>query len=205
MDFEKLVNKTEDLGWTVCLDEDVWEFGQNRPAGEYFWFFIRKNDVNSEEDMVREVRSYANGFDTEEHVQMWLEGRRNGVSGVPDLKTLTKDADDIKLMLNKLASAMEDVLKGESDEEDDRAELSPRQIERLDEIDNAMYEFLLVLLEKDESEFPWDMQYIGEAVDAIENIMYGYGFDIHRPAVINDDDGSDDYVVDGSYHTSEVN
>ena len=206
MDFEKLVNKADDLGWTVCLDEDGWEFGQNSPAGEDFWFFIRKNDVNSEEDMVREVRSYANGFDTDEHVQMLLEGRRNGVSGVPDLKTLAKDADDIKLMLNKLASALESVMNGEDgDTSDKRDELSPRQLERLDEIDNAMYRFLLVLLEKDESEFPWDMQYIGEAVDAIENIMYGYGFDIHRPAVINDGDGSDDYVVEGSYHTSEVN
>lgn len=205
MDFEKLVDKAEKIGWTVYIDEDGWDFRQYSPAGEDFSFFVNKSDVHSEEDMVREVRSYANDFDTEEHVQMWLEGGRNGVSGVPDLKTLVKDADDIKMMLNKLASAMEDVLKGESDDEDDRAELSPRQIERLDEIDNAMYRFLLVLLEKDESEFPWDMQYIGEAVDAIENIMYGYGFDIHRPAVINDDDGSDDYVVDGSYHTSDVN
>ena len=206
MDFEKLVNKAEDLGWNVCIDEDGWEFGQNSHAGEDFGFFIRKNDVNSEEDMVREVRSYANGFDTEEHVQMWLEGRRNGVSGVPDPKTLAKDADDIKLMLNKLASALESVMNGEDvDTSDKRDELSPRQLERLDEIDNAMYRFLLVLLEKDESEFPWDMQYIGEAVDAIENIMYGYGFDIHRPAVINDGDGSEDYVVEGSYHMSEEN
>lgn len=205
MDFEKLVDKAEKIGWIVYIDECGWDFRQYSPAGEDFSFFVSKSDVHSEEDMVREIRSCANDFDTEEHVQMWLEGRRNGVSGVPDLKTLTKDADDIKLMLNKLASAMEDVLKGESDDEDDRAELSPRQIERLDEIDNAMYRFLLVLLEKDESEFPWDMQYIGEAVDAIEGIMYGYGFDIHRPAVINDDDGSDDYVVEGSYHTSEVN
>ena len=206
MDFEKLVDKAEKIGWTVYIDEDVWDFRQYSPAGEDFWFFISKNDVNSEEDMVREVRSYANGFDTEEHVQMWLEGGRNGVSGVPDLKTLVKDADDIKLMLNKLASALESVMNGEDgDTSDKRDELSPRHIERLDEIDNAMYRFLLVLLEKDESEFPWDMQYIGEAVDAIENIMYGYGFDIHRPTVINDGDGSDDYVVEGSYHTSEVN
>lgn len=206
MDFEKLVNKAEDLGWNVCIDEDGWEFGQNSPAGEDFWFFISKNDVNSEEDMVREVRSYANGFDTEEHVQMWLDGRRNGVSGVPDLKTLAKDADDIKLMLIKLASALESVMNGEDgDISDKRDELSPLQLERLDEIDNAMYRFLLVLLEKDENEFPWDMQYIGEAVDAIENIMYGYGFDIHRPAVINDGDGSEDYVVEGSYHMSEEN
>lgn len=206
MDFEKLVDKAEKIGWTVYIDECGWDFRQYSPAGEDFSFFVSKSDVHSEEDMVREIRSCANDFDTEEHVQMWLEGRRNGVSGVPDLKTLTKDADDIKLMLNELASALESVMNGEDgDTSDKRDELSPRQLERLDEIDNAMYRFLLVLLEKDENEFPWDMQYIGEAVDAIENIMYGYGFDIHRPAVINDGDGSDDYVVEGSYHTSEVN
>ena len=206
MDFEKLVDKAEKIGWTVYIDECGWDFRQYSPAGEDFSFFVSKSDVHSEEDMVREIRSCANDFDTEEHVQMWLEGRRNGVSGVPDLKTLTKDADDIKLMLNELASALESVMNGEDgDTSDKRDELSPRQLERLDEIDNAMYRFLLVLLEKDENEFPWDMQYIGEAVDAIENIMYGYGFDIHRPAVINEGDGSDDYVVEGSYHTSEVN
>lgn len=206
MDFEKLVDKAEKIGWIVYIDECGWDFRQYSPAGEDFSFFVSKSDVHSEEDMVLEVRSYANGFDTEGHVQMWLECRRNGVSGVPDLKTLSKDADDIKLMLNKLASALESVMNGEDgDTSDKRDELSPRQLERLDEIDNAMYRFLLVLLEKDENEFPWDMQYIGEAVDAIENIMYGYGFDIHRPAVINDGDGSDDYVVEGSYHTSEVN
>lgn len=206
MDFEKLVNKAEELGWTVCIDEDGWEFGQNSPAGEDFWFFISKNDVNSEEDMVREVRSYANCFDTEEHAQMWIEGRRSGVSGVPDLKTLVEDADDIKLMLNKLALALERVMNGqEADTAKESVELTPRQLERLDEIDNAMYRFLLVLLEKDENEFPWNMQYIGELVDAAEETMFRYGFDIHRPAVIRDNVDGGEYVVEGSYHTSEVN
>ena len=135
---------------------------------------------------MREIRSYANAFDAEEHAKMWIEAQGKA-SGVPDVKTLVKDADAIKLMLNKLASAMEDVLKGESDDEDDRAELSPRQIERLDEIDNAMYEFLLVLLEQDEDEFGWDMYHIGEAVDAVQQVMLDHGFDIHRPYV--EDDG----------------
>ena len=132
--------------------------------------------------MVREIRSNANGFDAEEHAKMWIEAQGR-VSGVPDLKTLVKDADDIKLMLNKLASAMENVLKGKPDDEDERGELSPRQIERLDEIDNAMYRFLLVLLEKDEDEFGWDMYHIGEAVDAVQQVMLDHGFDIHRPYI----------------------
>lgn len=124
---------------------------------------------------------------------MWIEAQGK-VSGVPDVKTLIKDADAIKLMLNKLASALEDVLEGKPDDEDDRAELSPRQIERLDEIDNAMYEFLLVLLERDEDEFDWDMYHIGEAVDAVQQVMLDHGFDIHRPYI--EDDGEHRTVHD---------
>ena len=149
---DDLLDKAEELGWCVHESDTEWEFIQNSPAGEDFFFDISASDVHSADDMVREIHSYANGFDAEDHAKMWIEAQGR-VSGVPDLKTLVKDADDIKLMLNKLASAMEDVLEGKSDDEDDRAELSPRQIERLDEIDNAMYEFLLVLLEMDEYEF----------------------------------------------------
>lgn len=186
MNIDELLDKAEELGWCVRESDTEWEFIQNSPAGEDFFFDISASDVRNADDMVREIRSYANGFDEEEHAKMWIEAQGK-VSGVPDVKTLIKDADAIKLMLNKLASALEDVLEGKPDDEDGRAELSPRQIERLDEIDNAMYEFLLVLLERDEDEFDWDMYHIGEAVDAVQQVMLDHGFDIHRPYI--EDDG----------------
>ena len=186
MTVDELLDKAEELGWCIHESDTEWEFIQNSPAGEDFFFDISASDVHNAGDMVREIRSYANGFDAEEHAKMWIEAQGK-VSGVPDVKTLVKDADAIKLMLNKLASAMEDVLEGKPDDEDDRAELSLRQIDRLDEIDNAMYRFLLVLLEKDADEFDWDMNHIGEAVDAVQDVMLSHGFDIHRPYV--EDDG----------------
>ncbi len=186
VNIDDLLDKAEELGWCVNESDTEWEFIRNSPAGEDFFFDISASNVHNADDMVHEIRSYANDFDPEEHAKMWIEAQRR-VSGVPDLKTLVKDADDIKLMLNKLAVAMESVLEGETDEEDDRAELSPRQIERLDEIDNAMYKFLLVLLEKDEEEFAWDMYHIGGAVDAVQQVMLDHGFDIHRPYI--EDDG----------------
>ena len=182
MNIDELLDKAEELGWCIRESDTEWEFTQNSPAGEDFYFDINASDVRNADDMVREIRSYANCFDAEEHAKMWIEAQGR-VSGVPDIKTLVKDADDIKLMLNKLASAMESALKGEPDDEDERGELSPRQIERLDEIDNAMYRFLLVLLEKDEDEFGWDMYHIGEAVDAVQQVMLDHGFDIHRPYI----------------------
>lgn len=193
MDINGLLDRAEELGWCIREDHEEWEFGQHSPAGEDFYFCVWTSDVNGPEDLVREIRSYANDFDTEEHAKMWIEAQGH-VSGVPDIKTLVKDADDIKLMLNKLASAMEDALEGREEDGDDRAELSPRQIERLDEIDNAMYQFLLVLLEMDEDEFDWDMYHIGEAVDAVQQVMLDHGFDIHRPYI--EDDGENRTVHD---------
>lgn len=193
MNIDELLDKAEELGWCIRESDTEWEFIQNSPAGEDFSFDISASDVCNADDMVREVRSYANCFDTEEHAKMWIEAQGR-VSGVPDIKTLVKDADDIKLMLNELASAMENALKGEPDDEEERGELSPRQIERLDEIDNAMYRFLLVLLEKDEDEFDWDMYHIGEAVDAVQQVMLDHGFDIHRPYI--EDDGEHRTVHD---------
>mgnify|MGYP000148799445 FL=1 len=57
-----------------------------------------------------------------------------------------------------------------------------------------MYRFLLVLLERDEDEFDWDMYHIGEAVDAVQQVMLDHGFDIHRPYV--EDDGEHRTVHD---------
>ena len=39
-----------------------------------------------------------------------------------------------------------------------------KQLERLDEIDNTVYEALLILLEKNEDELPWDMELIGNII-----------------------------------------
>ena len=194
----ELLDRAESLGWTIGEEHDVLEFRHSSPAGEDFSFCICTFDVHTGLDLEREVRLYADDFDTEEHVAMWLEAKNSGTGGVPDLKTLVKDADDIELMLIELELAFERELNGSDD--DAEAELSMSQLERLDDIDNAMYAFLQVLLEKDDKEFPWNIQYIGEAVDAVVDVMYGHGFNIRRPCII-DDGVVAPYVSEGEYHT----
>lgn len=110
VNIDDLLDKAEELGWCVHESDTEWEFIQNSPAGEDFFFDIFADDVHNADDMVREIRSYTNDFDAEEHAKMWIEAQGR-VSGVPDLKTLVKDADDIKLMLNELADALGAVLK----------------------------------------------------------------------------------------------
>ena len=37
---------------------------------------------------------------------MWIEARKNGVSGVPSTRELVKDAEDIDKMLQEIAAAL---------------------------------------------------------------------------------------------------
>lgn len=103
---EKMIQIAESYGWAVNMDSDSIEFNQSSPAGEDFSFTVLTKDASDAESLAAEVRSYADSFDTEEHVKMWVDAQ-GSVSGVPDIKTLVEDADAIQEMLNDLADALE--------------------------------------------------------------------------------------------------
>lgn len=99
----------EKLEWTIhgCDDGTV-ELEKFSPAGEDFNFSV---DI---ENFVENVKEYAAGFDIDEHIEMWIEARKNGVSGVPSTRELVKDAEDIDEMLRELAAALwEEEMKDE--------------------------------------------------------------------------------------------
>ena len=91
----------EDLDWRVNEDEETIELGRRSPAGEDFFFSV---DV---ENFVEDVKKYAFNFDTEEHIEMWIDARKNGVRGVPSIRELVQDADEIQKMLQELAEALQ--------------------------------------------------------------------------------------------------
>ena len=93
----------EALDWRVNECEDEIELEKYSPAGEDFLFSI--TDVD---DVSRAVCEYANDFDVNEHIEMWILARRNGVSGVPMATELVEDARAIKAMLRELADALTD-------------------------------------------------------------------------------------------------
>lgn len=104
-----LLDKVDALGWSVYEDESGWDIRQASPAGEDFGFFVQSSEVKDADDFVREVRKFADDFDPYENIEMWVEARKNGVGGVPDIRTLVKDADDEQDMLDELADALEGV------------------------------------------------------------------------------------------------
>ena len=58
VNIDDLLDKAEELGWCIHESDTEWEFIQNSPAGEDFFFDISASDVHSADDMVREIRSY---------------------------------------------------------------------------------------------------------------------------------------------------
>lgn len=107
-----LVERAEELGWSCYIDpiENGIEFSQGSPAGEDFSFYAYGNTMN---EMVKSIREYANSFDMEEHIKMWLDAKESGTSGVPSVFKLVEDAKAIQEMLDTLA--YDNKLYGEKD------------------------------------------------------------------------------------------
>ena len=99
----KIIEIAEKLEWTVNVTNDYIEFNQYSPAGEDFSFIV--NTVTPKE-IVEQVVEYADDFDIDEHIEMWIEAKRNGVSGVPSTRELVYDAEEISKMLNTLAEKL---------------------------------------------------------------------------------------------------
>ena len=112
---EKLIAKAEELGWKVQIDEQTGgievNFYQYSPAGEDFGFNVCADSI---EDVPDEVGKYYTRFDAEDHVEMWIEAKRNGMRGVPSIKELVEDADAIDDMLDKLSDALYEVYNAET-------------------------------------------------------------------------------------------
>ncbi len=71
--------------------------------------------------------------------------------------------------------------------EKQEVELNQSQLERIDELHNAVYDLCVLFTENPDLE--WDMHYIGEIADRITDALVEYGERVHYPAVVHDDNG----------------
>lgn len=99
---KKYLDVLEDHEWRVCgyTDDGRVELEKFSPAGEDFIICV---DV---ENFPEAVAKYAADFDVDDHIEMWIEARRNGVCGVPSTRELVTDAETIDDMLQELAAAL---------------------------------------------------------------------------------------------------
>lgn len=98
---DKTIEICERLDWSIYLgaNEDV-ELRKESPAGEDFSICV------DSKNFIQNVKEYAAGWDIDEHIEMWIGARRNGVKGVPSTRELVCDAEAIDKMLQELAAAL---------------------------------------------------------------------------------------------------
>lgn len=105
-----IVSVAEELGWNVQWGsdgdgEEYVEFCQGSPAGEDFGFTIWYGDVSDIPHLVYDY--YWNEYDADEHVESLIEAKHHGLSGVPRVSVLVKDAEAIDRMLKDLWIALD--------------------------------------------------------------------------------------------------
>lgn len=105
---DKLVSVCESLGWSVYEDEESGEVELRKysPAGEDFSFRV------DADFFVENVGVYYESFDVDEHVEMWIEAKKSGVSDVPSIRVLVHDAEDIEKMIGELHDSLLDSQAG---------------------------------------------------------------------------------------------
>lgn len=124
---DKLIDAIEEEGWNIydcSFGDNEWEINKYSPAGEDFSFII--NHEGNANIAIRKIKEYAEDFDIDEHVEMWIEARHNNVKGVPSASILVKDAIQIQEMLDKLANYCNSL---EIDQEMDKEELEEDELD----------------------------------------------------------------------------
>lgn len=99
---EEYLEVLENHDWSVesYTEDGRVELQKYSPAGEDFCICVET------ENFPDAVAKYAAEFDIDEHIEMWVEARKNGVKGIPSARELVFDAEDINKMLQELASAL---------------------------------------------------------------------------------------------------
>lgn len=115
---DKMLERAEELDWNCRKEEQASPFGNGQidyyidferytPAGEDFLFtvFYKKPEY-----LPREIMSYADDFDLNDHVLRWLEAKRNGDSSVPNVVELVDDGrwiqNELKILSEELNREM---------------------------------------------------------------------------------------------------
>lgn len=184
-ELQRMLDKVEELNWSYTVYEEsnqnsrtYVEMEKYSPAGEDFLMIVDFDAEDQAESFLKDLWDYADNFDIDDHVEMWLPERSKG--GCPSTaRELVEDAEAIVEMVKELYGQLDSVL---------HPELSDEQSVRCDEIYNAVYEMCKVVTGDEELE--WDMYYIGEIAELAANMMVNRGYKVRFPAIVTEEDGT---------------
>ncbi len=94
----------EDLGWNANSDTSISTTTDVCDREIYI-------ECNNKGELKETIENYCEGYDLDDTVEMYLEAKRNGLSGVPDVTTLVEDCESEQQKLEELWEAVMDLPK----------------------------------------------------------------------------------------------
>lgn len=117
LQLKNMIYRAEELGWTYNgMEEEksgrcFIELENESPAGEDLNVSIEFDKGNQVESFLNSLWNLYDDFDVDDHIEMWVEARSNGVQGVPSVRRLCVDAEEIERMYGQLFSELEEEAK----------------------------------------------------------------------------------------------
>ena len=115
-ELQRMLDKAEESDWSYSVYEEpsqnsrtYVEMGKFSPAGEDFSMIIDFDAEDQCSSFRDSLESYYEDFDIDEHIEMWVEAKRSGTSGVPSIRRLVKDAEDIDDMILNLMQTLREM------------------------------------------------------------------------------------------------
>ena len=110
-----LLSKAEEMGWNwdTYIEPDnrrtYVEIRKVSPAGEDFSMIIDFEEKDQAKSFKENLQACYEDFNVDEHIEMWIEARHSGISGIPSTRELVEDAEAIENMILELCEALSQV------------------------------------------------------------------------------------------------
>lgn len=99
---KKVRKVIEDLGWNVDSDTSISTTTDVCDREIYV-------ECNNKGELKETIKNYSENYDLDNEVEMYLQAKRNGLSGVPNATTLVEDCKSEQQKLEELWEAVRDL------------------------------------------------------------------------------------------------
>lgn len=100
---ENLIEKINDIDFSVKEYDDEFYFSKYSPAGQDFNFSIDKTEIETIEDLADAVYKYYRDYDCSEETYVWLDKTGHGTNGAPyNMKDVYEDMEACETYIYEL-------------------------------------------------------------------------------------------------------
>ena len=110
---QDIIDILDSMGLFVNNDRDYLEVEYYLNTGGTYYFVLGKDNI------LNDIRDAYTNFDMDEYVEEWVIAKHNGCKGVPAVRYLLDDADDIDDILKDI---LEELIQFERDYKEDEVE-----------------------------------------------------------------------------------